>query len=317
MSTIIMTACWPLQMPSSQKSVLISLADNANDEGVCWPSIDRIMERTCLTDRTVQKCLKWLEERGAISRQKRYHRSTVYTVTPDGYQSWRNEEDKPEDSSGEDYSGEKSSGEKNAGKPEKECEVDRKKVSYRPEAASPRTVKELKEEPSRNSQGGAGAPSARPKPGKSKTPKPNGTLTADDLEAQGVDRQVALDWLSVRKAKDAPLTMTAWELVKSEAAKAGITAGEAVRVAAEHSWAGFKANWYANQKAEAATASAPVQDDLAWLKSWPSIVAKGNELGLRQGDGEAPPHFKVRVLKAANLTDEQKARARADHGVTL
>ncbi|HCL3300057.1 TPA: helix-turn-helix domain-containing protein, partial [Pseudomonas aeruginosa] len=34
MSTIIMSACWPLQgLTPAQKAVLISLADNANDEG--------------------------------------------------------------------------------------------------------------------------------------------------------------------------------------------------------------------------------------------------------------------------------------------
>jgi hypothetical protein len=38
---------------------------------------------------------------------------------------------------------------------------------------------------------------------------------------------------------------------------------------------------------------------------------------LRQEDGEAPPDFKMRVLRAANLTEEQKARARADFGVHL
>lgn len=39
MSTIIMSQCWPLQgLSVTQKAVLISLADQANDDGVCWPA---------------------------------------------------------------------------------------------------------------------------------------------------------------------------------------------------------------------------------------------------------------------------------------
>ena len=40
MSTHILSACWALSgMSSTQKLVLISLADQANDDGVCWPSV--------------------------------------------------------------------------------------------------------------------------------------------------------------------------------------------------------------------------------------------------------------------------------------
>lgn len=86
MSTIIMSACWPLQgMSASQKAVLISLADNANDDGVCWPSIRYIADRTCLSTRAVQNSIKWLVEAGALAVNERQGRSTVYTVTPAAY----------------------------------------------------------------------------------------------------------------------------------------------------------------------------------------------------------------------------------------
>lgn len=193
MSTIIMSACWPLQMPSSQKAVLISLADNANDEGACWPSVERIAERTCLTDRTVQKCLKWLEERGAIGRQKRHKRSAVYTVTPGNYQKWRQEEVRPEDSSGENSSGEGFSGEDFS--PENGVHLDRKTTTFRPENPSPRTIKEPKEEPSSKS-------SPRPPEGASgRGPKKNPVsfkTFVDACHASGVkvigDYQPVLDY---------------------------------------------------------------------------------------------------------------------------
>ena len=86
MSTIIMSLCWPLQgMSGPQKAVLISLADNANDEGVCWPSVARISERTCLAERTVQAAIKWLGQVGLLSVRERMGRSTIYTLTPASY----------------------------------------------------------------------------------------------------------------------------------------------------------------------------------------------------------------------------------------
>ncbi|WWG64477.1 helix-turn-helix domain-containing protein [Pseudomonas poae] len=92
MSTIIMSLCWPLQgMSGPQKAVLISLADNANDEGVCWPSVARISERTCLSERTVQAAIKWLGQGGILSVRERMGRSTIYTLTPTSYapRKWR------------------------------------------------------------------------------------------------------------------------------------------------------------------------------------------------------------------------------------
>ena len=72
-------------------------------------------------------------------------------------------------------------------------------------------------------------------------------LDADTLAAQGVDRQHAIDWLAVRKAKDLPLTRTAWDQTVAEAGKAGITPAEAVRMSAANGWAGFRASWLARQ----------------------------------------------------------------------
>ncbi|MBJ2215994.1 helix-turn-helix domain-containing protein, partial [Pseudomonas carnis] len=81
-----MSLCWPLQgMSGPQKAVLISLADNANDEGVCWPSVARIAERTCLGERTVQSAIKWLGTTGILSFRERMGRSTMYTLTPAAY----------------------------------------------------------------------------------------------------------------------------------------------------------------------------------------------------------------------------------------
>lgn len=73
--------------------------------------------------------------------------------------------------------------------------------------------------------------------------KPTGVLTLQNLVAEGIPDKAARDWLVVRKSKGMPLTETAWDLVKAEAAKAGITPAEAVAKSASMSWGGFKASW--------------------------------------------------------------------------
>ena len=94
------------------------------------------------------------------------------------------------------------------------------------------------------------APNPNPNPNQEQknTPPPEKpeqvkTLKAADLINLGVDEQVAKDWLAVRKQKKAPLTPTAMDATKREAEKAGLSIADAVQMAAEQGWAGFKADW--------------------------------------------------------------------------
>lgn len=77
-----MSICWPLQMRPAAKSVLVSLADMANDEGYCWPTIDRLCERTCYGRTAVIDAIAWLESRGAVRASRKNGRKTVYWVEP-------------------------------------------------------------------------------------------------------------------------------------------------------------------------------------------------------------------------------------------
>lgn len=69
-------------------------------------------------------------------------------------------------------------------------------------------------------------------------------LGLKDLLALNIDKQYAQDWLEVRKVKRAPLTQTAINLLIKEALIAKISVNDAVRICAENSWQGFKAEWY-------------------------------------------------------------------------
>src|SRR5438046_2194312 len=49
--------------------VLLALADQANAEGICWPSIPTVAARTRLHPRTVQKIIRRLQSDGALKVQ--------------------------------------------------------------------------------------------------------------------------------------------------------------------------------------------------------------------------------------------------------
>lgn len=80
-----MSACWGLKMPPPAKAVLISLADMANDDGHCWPSIERICERTCYGRTAVIDAVHWLESHALLRADRSNGRKTTYWVTADSY----------------------------------------------------------------------------------------------------------------------------------------------------------------------------------------------------------------------------------------
>ena len=91
MSTVIMSKCWPVQVPKGLgslpgviKNVLVSLADNANDQGYCWPSIETICKRTCFERNAVINAIKILETVGLLVADRSNGRHTTYIiVVPD------------------------------------------------------------------------------------------------------------------------------------------------------------------------------------------------------------------------------------------
>lgn len=56
---------------SSAKSVLVAIANYADENGQCWPSQGRIAADTELTDRSVRTAMALLEEKGFIRRVER------------------------------------------------------------------------------------------------------------------------------------------------------------------------------------------------------------------------------------------------------
>ena len=87
-------------------------------------------------------------------------------------------------------------------------------------------------------------------------------VSVDDMVAEGVDRQHAIDWMANRKAKGLPLTPTAWADTQAEAAKAGLTLPQAIKTAAGNAWGGFKASWLQRDGGGRMNGSAPGGLDL-------------------------------------------------------
>ena len=80
MSITLMAEVWKTGLPSTQKMVLLALADNCNDQGECYPSIQTIAKKCSLSERGVQKALVVLEGLGYVTRVIRMGRSTLYCV---------------------------------------------------------------------------------------------------------------------------------------------------------------------------------------------------------------------------------------------
>lgn len=83
-----MSKVWKLEdIEPSSKLVLLSICDNANDEGVCYPSIDKIVLKTSLSRPTVIKNISKLIEFGYLLKYQRATKkggrySSVYLVFP-------------------------------------------------------------------------------------------------------------------------------------------------------------------------------------------------------------------------------------------
>jgi hypothetical protein len=82
MSVRVMTLVWELDLPDSEKIVLLALADCANDEGHCWPGINALKRKCSKSDRTIQLAIKMLCAKGHLTRREVLGKGCNYTVHP-------------------------------------------------------------------------------------------------------------------------------------------------------------------------------------------------------------------------------------------
>lgn len=77
-----MTAAWKIDATSTDKLVLLALADWANGEGLCWPSIKQLADKSGLAERGLQMAIKRLCEAGHLTRCEVTGKGVNYTVHP-------------------------------------------------------------------------------------------------------------------------------------------------------------------------------------------------------------------------------------------
>lgn len=92
MSIHVSSAVWrtPVGDPY-KKAILLKLADNCNDDGMCWPSIRTIAQNTEISKSTVCEKLKQLEEEGWLIREQKPFMSTAYFLSWEKFK-WQKDE---------------------------------------------------------------------------------------------------------------------------------------------------------------------------------------------------------------------------------
>lgn len=70
-----------MALPTSQKIILLALADLANDAGECGPRVRDIAAKVSMSERAAQFHLGQLEKQGAIVRIQHPGNITLYRVT--------------------------------------------------------------------------------------------------------------------------------------------------------------------------------------------------------------------------------------------
>nr|WP_101127829.1 helix-turn-helix domain-containing protein [Neisseria meningitidis] len=89
MSVKLMSAAWDMDLPMGQKMLLLALCDHANDDGVCYPSQEKLAKKCSMGERTVISHIQWLERHGIVSRERRQNtqrrKSDLYQITLGNY----------------------------------------------------------------------------------------------------------------------------------------------------------------------------------------------------------------------------------------
>ncbi|MGB7815794.1 MAG: helix-turn-helix domain-containing protein [Methylotenera sp.] len=74
MSIAAMNWAWQLRLKPTIKFVLMALADAADDDGYCWPSVTTLAIKTCMDARSVQRILKTLREDSLIQVKAQFRK---------------------------------------------------------------------------------------------------------------------------------------------------------------------------------------------------------------------------------------------------
>ena len=188
----------------ARKLVLLKLADNANDDGICFPSYQYIADKCEMTRRSAINHIEYLIKMGLVSKKERKNKdgsiSNLYFLhLEQGSENFA--------LGGENIS----LGSENF-------------ALGGSENISPRTSHSLE-------------PVNEPK---KTTQKSESEML---LERFGITGQLAKDFIAHRKTKRGAISETQLSRLQKQADKAGISICEVVEICIERNWQGFNASW--------------------------------------------------------------------------
>lgn len=188
----------------ARKLVLLKLADNANDDGICFPSYQYIADKCEMTRRSAISHIEYLIKMGLVSKKERKNKdgsiSNLYFLhLEQGSENFA--------LGGENIS----LGSENF-------------ALGGSENISPRTSHSLE-------------PVNEPK---KTTQKSESEIL---LEQFGITGQLAKDFIAHRKTKRGAISETQLSRLQKQADKAGISICEVVEICIERNWQGFNASW--------------------------------------------------------------------------
>ena len=188
----------------ARKLVLLKLADNANDDGICFPSYQYIADKCEMTRRSAISHIECLIKMGLVSKKERKNKdgsiSNLYFLHLE-------------------------QGSENFALGSENISLGSENFALGgSENISPITSHSLE-------------PVNEPK---KTTQKSESEML---LEQFGITGQLAKDFIAHRKAKKGIINQTQLNRLQKQADKAGISICEAVEICIERNWQGFNASW--------------------------------------------------------------------------
>lgn len=217
---------WSVEVEnSSQRLVLLSLADRAGENHTCYPSLERLAEDTALNIKTVQKVVAELIESGLVedTGEKRGVSGRVRVLKLIHVED-RHTQKRDNPKSGNIPKNGMTNHPKNG-------------MTDVPNFGMQNLKGNLKEEPNNNIY----TPKAeKPKSKPKQKPKFSFEQALLDLNA---DSQLVLDFIEIRKTKGAVDSQTAFNGFITQQQKSGLSLNQVLEMCAINSWKGFNASW--------------------------------------------------------------------------
>jgi hypothetical protein len=272
MSIELMSAAWKANLPTGRKIVLLSLCDNANDQGECYPSIATISTRCGVGVRSVYRYIDEFEQVGAIWRENRVGRSTIYHIDASKFGAFL-------------------------------TPATPATVAPTPATVAPTPATVAPPVPATVAPITIIEPSSNQIPNTTRAQK-NGAIASAIFVVDDVDSEIWADFVKLRKAKKSPLTKTAVDGIRREAERAGWSMQAVIAECCARGWSGFKADWVSDKsspKSAVQNLTFAERDRIAGMQRW--------EESCNQRHPELPQEFS-KLRSTADVIDITPANLR-------